>query len=129
MKEVVKVIKAYEEAINQNRIIGSICNSCNELAVPPRPICKKCASEDIDFTTVNPLGKLLTWTEIHIAPPTHLDKVPYTLGIVELYENAQRLTGILELPPGEKPSFGMELIAGYDEAEEGASRLRWVLPK
>ncbi len=126
MKEVVKVVKAYEEAINQNRIIGSICNSCNELAVPPRPICKKCGSDDIDFTTVNGKGKLITWTTIHIAPPSYVDKVPYILGIVELEENNQRLTGMVVLPDGMEAVYKMELVAGFEEAEEGARRLRWV---
>lgn len=128
MREITKVVKAYEDGINQNRIIGSICVECHELAVPPRPICRKCGSNKVDFTSVEPTGKLVTWTIIHIAPPTHLDKVPYILGIVELDENKQRLTGIVDLPENMSPEFDMKLIADYEEGIEGANRLRWRIP-
>lgn len=126
MREITKVVKAYEDAINQNRLVGSVCNKCHVIAVPPRPVCKACDSEDIDITTIQGEGKLLTWTVIHIAPPTHLDKVPYILGIVELV-NKQRLTGIVTLPEGTEPQMGMELIASFEDGQEGASRLRWML--
>jgi uncharacterized OB-fold protein len=73
---------------------------------------------------VDGIGKLVTWTIIHIAPPTHLDRVPYILGIVRL-SNGESLTGIVDLPEGVEPQFDMDLIAGFEEGQEGASRLRW----
>jgi len=124
MKEINKVVKSYEDAINQNRIVGSQCTKCHEIYVPPRPVCKNCGSYDIDITTIEGQGKIITWTVIHIAPPTHINKVPYTLAIVEL-SNGQRLTGIMRLPEGRGPEFDMEVIADFDKAEEGAKRLRW----
>ncbi|MHA2501348.1 MAG: Zn-ribbon domain-containing OB-fold protein [Candidatus Kariarchaeaceae archaeon] len=125
MKEITQVVKAYEDAINQNRIVGSICDVCHETYVPPRPICINCGSSKIDITTVEGEGKVVTWTVIHIAPPTHIDKVPYILAIVEL-TNGQKLTGILSLAEGQTPEFDMEVVAGFEEAEEGAKRLRWI---
>lgn len=127
MKEINKVVKAYEDAINQNRIVGSQCDECHEIFVPPRPICKICGSSKIEITTVEGEGKLVTWTIIHIAPPTHINRVPYILAIVEL-DNGERLTGILDLPDNQEPEFDMRLIAGFEEAEEGAKRLRWRVP-
>ena len=119
-------VKAYEDSINQNRIVGSLCNKCGAIAVPPRPICLNCNSDDIDITTVEGMGKLVTWTVIHIAPPTHLDRVPYILGIVRL-TNGESLTGIVDLPEGTEPQFDMDLVAGFEEGQEGAARLRWRL--
>ncbi|MCH8908182.1 MAG: OB-fold domain-containing protein [Candidatus Heimdallarchaeota archaeon] len=124
MREITRVVKAYEDAINQNRVVGSICEECQNISVPPRPVCRVCGSDKIDITTVDAIGKLLTWTVIHIAPPTHLDRVPYILGIVEL-ENEQRLSGIVDLPEGVEPEFDMILRAEFEEGQEGASRLRW----
>ncbi|MDH5402510.1 MAG: OB-fold domain-containing protein [Candidatus Heimdallarchaeota archaeon] len=124
MKEITRVVKAYEDAINQNRIVGSQCTSCQDISVPPRPLCKNCGSSEIEITTIEGAGTLLTWTVIHIAPPSHLERVPYILGIVEL-KNNQKLTGIVELEEGINPDFGMELIADFEEGQEGASRLRW----
>ena len=127
LKEISRVVKVYEDAINQNRIVGSQCTECHEIYVPPRPICRECGSSKIDITTIEGKGILITWTVIHVAPPTHINKVPYTLAIVEL-ENGQRLTGILYLPNGQDPEFNMQLVAGFEEAEEGAKRLRWTNP-
>ncbi len=124
-REVVQIVKSYEDAINQNRIIGSICEDCETISVPPRAVCKKCWSDKIDFTTVEPQGKLITWTVIHIAPPTYVDKAPYILGIVELL-NGERLTGLLRLPEGVEPEFDMEVEAAFEESLEGAKRLRWI---
>ncbi|MCY3410284.1 MAG: OB-fold domain-containing protein [Candidatus Heimdallarchaeota archaeon] len=125
MREVVRAIKSYEEAINQNRIIGSICEDCKSISVPPRPLCNKCWSDNIDFTTVETEGKIITWTEIHIAPPTYVDLAPYTLAIVEL-TNGERLTGILRFPEGIEPDFGMDVVAAFEDGMEGAQRLRWI---
>lgn len=124
MREITRVVKAYEDSINQNRIVGSICNDCKTIAVPPRPVCRKCNSDDVDITTVDGVGKLVTWTVIHIAPPTHLDRVPYILGIVQL-SNGESLTGIVDLPEGVEPQFDMDLIAAFEDGQEGAARLRW----
>ena len=68
----------------------------------------------------------MTWTIIHIAPPTHLEKVPYTLAIVEL-KNGQKLTGILNETNNEKINFGDKVFASFDKLEDGAKRLRWNL--
>jgi uncharacterized OB-fold protein len=124
MKELPYVVKAYEDAINQNRIVGSVCEDCNSIFIPPRPICRNCDSDKIDITTIEAKGKLATWTVIHIAPPTHIDRVPYILGIVKM-DNGEMLTGIVDLPENMEPQFGMELVAGFEEGQEGPSRLRW----
>lgn len=121
MKEPRRVIKEYEEALDANRIIGSRCE-CNDIAVPPRPICRKCGSDHMEFIDIKPKGTLLSWTVINIAPPSHTDKAPYILGIVQLEENAQCLLGTVMV---EEPYMGMPLGAEFDEGEVGTRRLRW----
>ena len=66
----------------------------------------------------------MTWTIIHIAPPTHIDRVPYILGIVKM-DNGEMLTGIVDLRENEEPQFDMDLVAGFEESLEGPGRLRW----
>lgn len=123
--EIPHVIEAYEKAINEDRIIGSECTVCHHVAVPPRPVCKKCGHMEYSLVDVEAVGVLETWTVIYISPPTYMDLAPYTLGIVKL-ANGEALTGIIVAPP-EKLAVGMKVRATFDAEIKNAGRLRWVL--
>ena len=124
--KILKVVDEYEKSINDGIIVGTKCDECNEIFVPPRPICLLCGITLETFEKIETEGKILTWTIIHIAPPTHLEKVPYTLAIVEL-KNGQKLTGILNETNNENINFGDKVFASFDKLEDGAKRLRWNL--
>ena len=111
--KIMKVVDEYEKSINDGIIVGTKCDECNEIFVPPRPICLLCGITMKTFEKIETEGKILTWTIIHIAPPTHLEKVPYTLAIVEL-KNGQKLTGILNETNNEKINFGDKVFASFD---------------
>jgi uncharacterized protein len=117
-------IESYENAINENRIVGSRCNDCLRIFVPPRPVCRDCWSQNLQIEEVEARGKLVTWTVIHISPPSYMDMAPYILGIVEL-NNGENLTGIV-LATESELNVGTEVIAEFAEDKENASRLRWV---
>ncbi len=118
-----RVIAKYEAAINEGKLIGVKCKDCSNVMVPPRPICRVCQSPNIEAYPIEGRGTLVTWTTIHVGPPSYEDNVPYTVGIVE-FENGERLTGIVEIPV-EELDYGMEVEAGFDPNREGAARLRW----
>lgn len=120
------IIAKYEDAINEGRLVGSKCSQCHHIMVPPRPICRSCQSSLIEIVPIEGKGKLITWTTIHVGPPSYEDNVPYTVGIVE-FENGERLTGIVEIPVNEL-DYGMTVQAGFDPERQGASRLRWRKP-
>ena len=117
------VIEKYEQAINNNELTGSKCQSCGHVMVPPRPVCRQCQSPNVEIVPVNGRGKLLTWTIIHVGPPSYENQVPYTVGIVEL-ENGERLTGIVDIPANEL-TYDLPVVADFDTEREGAARLRW----
>lgn len=119
-----RVVEAYENAINEDTIVGARCDACHAIFVPPRPICRDCGGSKMTIEPVEGKGKLLTWTAIHISPPSYMDMAPYVVGIVEL-TNGERLTGIV-LGEGDKLQIGMNVEARFAEGKENASRLRWV---
>ena len=123
MDNIMRTVEMYEKAINDNRIVGVKCEDCGRVMVPPRPVCRNCYGTNLSEIDVEGKGKLITWTVIHISPPTFMDMAPYTLGIVEL-TNGERLTGIVNENP-EDLEIGLELVASFAENKEGASRLRW----
>ncbi|RMG26935.1 MAG: Zn-ribbon domain-containing OB-fold protein [Methanobacteriota archaeon] len=125
--QVNRVIAKYEAAINEGKLVGVRCKDCNNVMVPPRPVCRACQSTNIEIHPIEGRGKLLTWTTIHVGPPSYEDNVPYTVGIVE-FDNGERLTGIVEIPVTEL-DYGIEVVAGFDPSKEGAARLRWRKPE
>jgi len=40
--KIIKVVDEYEKSINDGIIVGTKCDKCNEIFVPPRPICLLC---------------------------------------------------------------------------------------
>jgi len=123
MDNILRTVEMYEKAIDEGRLVGVQCSDCQRVMVPPRPVCRTCYSTNLKEVDVEGKGKLVTWTVIHISPPTFMDMAPYTLGIVEL-ENGERLTGIMLEDP-DNLEIGMEFEATFAENKEGASRLRW----
>ncbi len=117
------VVEAYEKAINEDKIVGTKCLECKHVAVPPRPICRKCGSSDIEIVEVDPNGELITWTVIFVGPPTYEDRAPYIVGIVEL-ENGERLTGLVDIPANEL-KYKMKVSATFDPEVKNAARLIW----
>ena len=130
MREIARSVKLYEDAINQGKIIGSKCNECEEISVPPRPLCRMCKSTNIKIEEVKGEGKLITWTTVHFSSPLFEKLVPYTVAIVEL-ENGERLTGIIAQSSDkkleEKLETGMDVTAMFDENTRNSGRLRWKL--
>ena len=44
-------------------VLASRCRHCARVAVPTRPFCPACGSDDLSDIEVGPLGTLVSWTE------------------------------------------------------------------
>ncbi len=61
---------SYEEFLKEEKIMGSKCKKCGALALPPRPLCVSCFSQDLEWVQFRGAGKLVAFTSIVIAPPS-----------------------------------------------------------
>ena len=52
--------------------------------IPPKPICPRCLSRQVDWQPVSPRGLLYSHTVVHIAPEIFAAEAPYAVGIVDL---------------------------------------------
>ena len=82
---------AFTNHLDQQKLAGSRCQSCNTLFLPPRPLCSDCFSEDMGWEEVDGRGQLIAFTAVHIAPTAMLEagyslQNPYVAGIVQLQE-------------------------------------------
>jgi uncharacterized OB-fold protein len=83
------VAAPYWEGLRQGEIRFQRCGQCSNVVFIPRAFCPYClAGEDaLTWHVYEGTGTLYTYSTIH-SPPTaeYADKVPYTLGFVELDE-------------------------------------------
>lgn len=98
---------SYEQFLNEDKLMGSRCNKCGALFVPPRPICVKCYTSDMEWVEMKGKGRLAAFTSIAVGPPFMVKEGysrerPYVSGVVELEEGA-RVVARIEGVDGSKP--------------------------
>ena len=87
----------YNEALKQNKLLGLKCRACGKITVPPKMVCRNCASPDLEVLELKGTGKIQTFTTCNVAPEGRENEVPYTILMVELDEGPWimgNLTGI-----------------------------------
>lgn len=116
----------YEQYLKEERLMGSRCKECEAHYVPPRSICVKCFSSDMDWMEMKGIGRLAAFTCITIAPPFMIAQGynrnnPYISGVVELKEGGRVDARIEGLDPNkpEEIKVGMPLKVKYLHTEVG----------
>lgn len=77
---------------------ASKCTDCGLSVFPPSAVCPDCLSENQQPLHLSSSGKLYSYTQIHVAPPTWV--VPYIIGYVDLPEGI-RLFGKVDAKSAE----------------------------
>jgi uncharacterized OB-fold protein len=111
---------AYNQFLNEEKLMGCRCLKCGERYVPPRPLCVKCFSPELEWIQMKKNGRLVAFTCIAIAPPFMIAqgfnrKRPYISGVVELDEGGRvdaRIEGIDPFTP-ELIRIGMSMRAVF----------------
>lgn len=120
---------SYEKFLNERKIMGSKCNKCGVLALPPRSICISCFGKEMEWVQFKGLGRLAAFTGITVAPPYMVKEGfgrnnPYVVGVVELEEGVQtvaRIVGVDAKKP-EQIKVGTPLKGEFLEKGEGPDR-------
>ena len=117
---------SFHQFLNEEKLMGTRCKKCGTLFSPPRPICIKCYSNDMEWVELKGKGKLVTFTSIYVGPPWMVAQGydrqhPYCSGVVELEEGTKidaRIEGVDASKP-ETIKFGMPLTVAYLHQGEG----------
>jgi len=108
-------IESFYTFIGEKRLMAAKCNKCGTLFLPPRPMCAKCLSMDLQWTELRKRGKLLTYTVIHISPKQFESMAPYAVGIIKL-EDGPKLPGMIQNIKPEEIKVGMNLEVDFNTA-------------
>jgi uncharacterized protein len=93
---------AFNQFVNENKLMAARCSQCEATYLPPRAICPKCHGDQLEWVELEGHGRLAAFTSIYIAPSFMIDQGfgrdnPYVTGIVELAEGVKisaRLLGV-----------------------------------
>ena len=126
---------AFNQYLNEEKLMGSKCKKCGAVYTPPRSICTECysAESDMEWIEMNGKGKLLAFTCIHVGPQFMIDEGfdrnnPYCVGVVELEERTKvdaRIEGVDTKKP-ETIQVGMPLTVAFLHRGEGEKMMTFL---
>jgi len=124
---------AFDQYITEHKLMAARCTKCGGLYVPPRAICPKCQSEELEWVGTSGKGKLAAFTVILSGPTFMIEqgfdrKNPYISGIVELEEGARisaRITGIDPTKPTEI-KIGMPMSVDFIDFGESEAKKTYL---
>ena len=99
--------KGYNEALKRDKLLGLKCKACGTINVPPKMVCGKCASPDMEVVELGGKGKIQTFTTVYVAPEGREAEAPYTIVMVELDEGPWIMGNLIDIDPSKAT---MELI-------------------
>ena len=99
--------KAYNEALKEDRLLGLECKSCGAITVPPKMVCRKCTSSELEIVQLKGTGDIKTFTTVNVAAEGRESEVPYTIVMVKLDEGPWIMGNLSGINPAEA---NMELV-------------------
>jgi uncharacterized OB-fold protein len=119
--------------LGEHKLMGTRCQSCGTLHVPPRPLCPACYSQEMTWEELRGTGRLVAFTTIYIAPTAMIEAGygrdnPYCTGIVQLDEGPAISAQIMNVDPGrpEQIQIGTPLTVTFVERPEGEKRRTYL---
>jgi len=120
----------YWAGLRQNRLLGQRCPVCRTWQFGPEWLCHHCHSFDIEWTAVEPRGRIFSWERVW--SPSH-DALrghgPYLAVLVELpHAGNVRMVGNLLGDPLQVVTIGVDVEGVFEHHPESAppySLLHW----
>jgi uncharacterized OB-fold protein len=115
--------------LSEHRLMGTRCLACGGIYLPPRPLCTRCYSIEMEWAAQPVEGTLTAFTTIHIAPSAMITAGygrdhPYCSGIVRLENGLSISAQILGVDAGQPETIqvGAPVRAEFLERGEGDAK-------
>jgi uncharacterized OB-fold protein len=79
----------------EGKLFGAKCKECNSRMVPPRPLCSRCLSSNLEWFEVPAEGELLAFSEVHVTNDSFFESIPYIVGIAK-FANGLKIPAIIK---------------------------------
>jgi len=105
-------VKDYRDALSEGYLLASRCRRCGAVQLPPRPICPKCGSGDLEAFKAPKRGRVAAYTVIHVPPSRFKGEEPYAVAVVELLEGVRVSGRMLDVSEADL-RVGLEVEADF----------------
>ena len=120
---------SYQFFLSEQKLMGSRCESCKQLFLPPRPLCPACHGEQMTWEALSGEGTLAAFTTVLIGSTAMVEagydrNNPYVSGVVRLVEGpmiSAQIVGIDAAHPA-KISIGIPLNVAFIDRGEGEEK-------
>lgn len=101
------------------------CARCDEVRWPPRPVCPRCRSFELEWRAVDPRGHLHTWTVVEHQTTADMPP-PYVVGLVQIADHPTvRLIGQIDAGAASLV-IDLPLTTRFDQVDERVTLVNWV---
>jgi uncharacterized OB-fold protein len=122
------IFKDYNDALKQGKLLGLKCKACGAITVPPKIVCRQCASPDMGIIELKPSGKILTFTTVFVGAEGREAEVPYVLVMTQMDDGPWMMGNLEGIDPktasmeliGKKVKMGSKVFTG-DKYSAGES--------
>ncbi len=119
-------VNDFIDHLEQGKVSGTRCQSCQQAFFPPRADCCTCRSSEMAWFDVQGAGTLLTYSTLAFGPKGFEGDLPYTIALVDYgdYKVFGRIAGGIQ---ESDLSIGMALTARANPLADG--RVNYVFHK
>jgi uncharacterized OB-fold protein len=118
--------ESFQHYLEEHKLMGTRCQNCATLYLPPRPLCPNCYNEQLAWELLSGKGVLAAFTALHIGPRSmqiagYDRKNPYCSGIVHLEEGpaiSAQILGLDVVSP-ENNQIGAPLQVIFVDRDQG----------
>ena len=116
--------RPFWDALAGGRLISTHCRQCGRVSFPPKPLCRSCWSEDIDWIDLPSSGTLYSFTRVHVVPRAFLTDALYDIGIVDLLNGVRLMCRLLNAGPDTEIGSSVRMVSAiYDDGPLFAARV------
>ena len=116
--------RPFWDSLATGRLISTRCQQCSRISFPPKPLCRSCWSEEIDWIGLQPSGTLYSFTRVHVVPRAFLADALYDIGIVDLADGVRLMCRLLDVDADTVIGGAVQMVSLiYDDGPLFAARV------
>ena len=119
--------KPFWDAVNEKRLMVQNCTSCKNLQYPPRPACRDCGSDKLEWKETSGRGHILAYLVVEDGRlRRRIPDQPYNYAVITLDEDP-RINFLSNLPgiPTYQVPVGAPVEVTFDEVAPGQLIHEW----